>query len=98
MPWSHVGFAVWFVLLSTASAWTINGGGGRQTPPASQNTSSDLEETAWNAIELYGTAVAPDAVPQDRRPYLVFGTGGRLSGADGCNRLTLRFKQSRATS
>lgn len=63
-------------------------GGGAQTPPASQNSPHGLDGTAWNAIELYGTAVAPDAAPQDRRPHLVFGTGGRLSGADGCNRLT----------
>ncbi len=53
-----------------------------QTPPAG------LAGTAWNAIELYGTAVPKDAAPSDRQPHLVFGTGGRLSGADGCNRLT----------
>jgi uncharacterized lipoprotein YbaY len=35
------------------------GAGGAQTPPASQNTPNGLEGTAWNAIELYGTAVAP---------------------------------------
>jgi heat shock protein HslJ len=37
---------------------------------------------------LYGTAVASDAAPADRQPHLVFDAGGRLSGADGCNRLT----------
>lgn len=47
-----------------------------------------LAGTAWNAVELSGMPVAVDAVPADRRPHLVFGTDGRLSGADGCNRLT----------
>jgi heat shock protein HslJ len=54
----------------------------------SQSESIDLEGTAWNAVELYGTAVPADLAPADRRPHLVFGAGGRLSGADGCNRLT----------
>jgi heat shock protein HslJ len=47
-----------------------------------------LEGTAWNALELYGTAVTAQSAAPDRQPHLVFGSNGRLSGADGCNRLT----------
>jgi heat shock protein HslJ len=65
-------------------------GGGH--PPAPQGAPDGLEGTSWNAIELEGTAVAVDAA--DRRPHLVFGAGGRLSGADGCNRLTGTYATS----
>src|SRR5262249_47586626 len=41
----------------------------------------------WNAVEVNGAAVPKNAVSEDRRPHLSFGTDGRLSGADGCNRL-----------
>lgn len=54
----------------------------------SQQESIGLEGTAWNAVEVYGTAVTADSAPAERRPHLVFGTDGRVSGADGCNRLT----------
>lgn len=46
-----------------------------------------LAGTAWNAVEVVGTAV-PASMAADRLPHLVFGEDGRLSGADGCNRLT----------
>lgn len=59
-------------------------GGQAATPPGPDT----LSDTAWNAIELYGAAVPKDVAPADRRPHLVFAAGGRLSGADGCNRLT----------
>ena len=45
---------------------------------------------AWNAVELYGAAVTPQP-GSERRPHLVFGTDGRVSGADGCNRLSGPF-------
>ena len=45
-----------------------------------------LAGTGWNAIELYGTSIPPR--PADVRPHLLFGADGRVSGSDGCNRLT----------
>jgi len=59
-----------------------------QTSSAPGNAPAGLEGTAWTAIELYGMAVPASATPSDRDPHLVFGTDGRVSGADGCNRLT----------
>lgn len=46
-----------------------------------------LEGTAWNAVELSGTAVTKTG-SADPQPHLVFGAEGRVSGSDGCNRLT----------
>lgn len=71
MAFLRVGIAICLAALSTG---------------ASQSAPSDLDG-GWNAIELAGTPVALDAAPPDRRPHLVFGPEGRLSGADGCNRL-----------
>jgi heat shock protein HslJ len=63
-------------------------GGTAQTPttPAAEGASG-LEGSAWNAVEVYGTPVTTDA-NADRAPHLVFGKDGRVTGADGCNRLT----------
>jgi heat shock protein HslJ len=55
---------------------------------SSQSDSDGLRGTAWNAVELYGNPVTADWAPAEHRPHLVFGAEGRLSGADGCNRLT----------
>jgi len=56
--------------------------------PGQAGTAGDgLAGTAWRAVELAGTAVAAQPAPQ-REPHLVFGADGRVSGADGCNRLT----------
>ena len=58
-------------------------------PPApTAEGAPGLEGSAWNAVEVYGTPVAMDANAPDRAPHLVFGKEGRVSGADGCNRLT----------
>jgi heat shock protein HslJ len=46
-----------------------------------------IQGTAWNAVELYGTTVTGQS-NADRQPHLVFSSDGRMSGADGCNRLT----------
>jgi heat shock protein HslJ len=46
-----------------------------------------IQGTAWNAVELYGDTVTRQSSTSDRQPYLVFGTNGQISGADGCNRL-----------
>jgi para-nitrobenzyl esterase len=53
---------------------------GRPAPPAA------LQGTAWTVVVLQGTVV--DAQPEPHAPHLVFGAGGRLSGSDGCNRVT----------
>jgi heat shock protein HslJ len=47
-----------------------------------------IQGTAWNVVELYSTAVPGLSSVSDRQPYLLFGPDGRMSGADGCNRLT----------
>jgi heat shock protein HslJ len=47
-----------------------------------------IQGTAWNAVELYGTAVPVSSDVRDGGPYLVFGPAGRMSGADGCTHLT----------
>ena len=52
-----------------------------------QAAPSDLAGTAWTAVELVGTPVTTLGLAPDREPHLVFGMQGRLSGADGCNRL-----------
>ena len=74
----YIGFAVLLATLSFSGA---------QTPPASQNPL----EGEWLAIELAGTAVAPDVAPHDRQPQLVFTADGRVAGADGCNRVTGQY-------
>jgi putative lipoprotein len=67
---------------------------GSQTPAGSRppalpdGSAGGLQGTAWNAVELYGTPVTEQSAASDRRPHLVFGADGRVSGADGCNRLT----------
>ena len=55
--------------------------------PGQTGTAERLTGTAWRAVELAGTPV-PAQPSAPREPHLVFGTDGRVSGADGCNRLT----------
>jgi heat shock protein HslJ len=50
-----------------------------------------IQGTAWNAVELDGTAVPAQSNSGDLQPYLVFGADGRVSAADGCNRLTGQY-------
>jgi heat shock protein HslJ len=55
---------------------------------AAQNTqpAKPLTDTYWKAIELAGKAIpAQDA---SREAHLQFQAGGRVSGSDGCNRMT----------
>lgn len=83
MVWTHVVVAaVLVVTMPAGAAHAHTGAAEAQLGP------DTLSDTAWNAVELYGTAVPADVAPADRRPHLVFGAAGRLSGADGCNRLT----------
>lgn len=61
-------------LIEHATAQTVQPGSNRA-----------LEATYWKAIELAGTPTAPQDAK--REAHLVFQTG-RVSGSDGCNRVT----------
>lgn len=82
MALKPVVFAALFVVVS-AGRGQIDVGG---KPSARSGTVASLAGTSWRAIELAGTPVG-SRFATDREPHLVFGTDGRLSGADGCNRL-----------
>jgi len=78
----------------TSVSMTLRRVGVGQTTPAtpglptasSPASNRPLEATYWKAIELAGKPVpAPNA---NREANLVFQAGGRVSGFDGCNRLT----------
>jgi heat shock protein HslJ len=58
-----------------------------QNPSNPDKAPVSLEGTAWNAVELSGMAIATSPA-SERQPHLVFGKDGRVSGADGCNRVT----------
>jgi para-nitrobenzyl esterase len=58
-----------------------------QAPPT-----ASLEGTAWTVVVLHGAVV--EAQPEPHDPHLVFGAGGRLSGSDGCNRVTGSYTTS----
>lgn len=60
--------------------------GAGQTPPTTAGGARPLEETDWKAIELAGKPT-PTQDPK-REAHLQFQAGGRVSGSDGCNRLT----------
>src|SRR5512139_3738326 len=53
---------------------------------AGAQTNLPLETTYWRATELAGKA--PASQNQSREPHLVFQSGGRVTGSDGCNRIT----------
>ena len=55
-------------------------------PPASPTGNQPLESTYWKATEL-GRKATPTEDPK-REAHLQFQAGGRVSGSDGCNRLT----------
>jgi heat shock protein HslJ len=55
------------------------------TPRARAPGAMPLEGTYWKAIELGGK---PILSPADRAPYLIFQAEKRVSGSDGCNRIT----------
>jgi heat shock protein HslJ len=57
-----------------------------QTPSPSPAVTTPLDKTYWRAIELAGQATpSQDA---KREAHLVFESGSRLAGSDGCNRIT----------
>ena len=59
------------------------------TPPASQKQNSPLEGTYWKATELAGKPT-PAQDPASEA-HLTF-QAGRVSGSDGCNRITGSFQ------
>ena len=67
------------------SLMLVRAGGGQAVPPAASR-STPLEGTYWKAIELAEKPTPPQ--DQAREAHLLFQAGGRLSGSDGCNRLT----------
>jgi heat shock protein HslJ len=51
---------------------------------------AQIEGPQWNVIEIGGK---PVATPEGKRePHVSFRAGGRLSGSDGCNRVTGSYK------
>jgi heat shock protein HslJ len=89
VEWGHAsrGIGTIAVPTSAAAGLQVNGGNREPSNQVVQRPSENLPGTAWNAVDVNGTAVPADPGGQDRRPHLVFGEDGRLSGADGCNRL-----------
>lgn len=79
-------------LLSAIAVFAISQAGGTQLPPAQPSASEPLEGSSWNAVELYGTAVPAASSESGRGPYLEFGTDGRLTGSDGCNRVMSSYE------
>ena len=53
---------------------------------AGAQTNLPLETTYWRVIELAGKP--PASQNPSREPHLVFQSGGRVTGSDGCNRIT----------
>jgi heat shock protein HslJ len=67
------------------NARSVDDGVGGQTPPASAGRNKPLEGTYWRASELAGKPV-PTQDPK-REAHLQF-QKDRVSGSDGCNRVT----------
>lgn len=66
--------------------------GAGQAPPPSPAGTRPLEGTYWRAIELTGK---PTPTPEsNREAHLVFQAGGRVSGSDGCNRMTGSYERT----
>jgi heat shock protein HslJ len=70
------------VAMTATSAGPHARGGQSQTKPGPNRP---LESTYWRAVELAGTSTP--AQTANREAHLVF-QSGRLSGSDGCNRVT----------
>jgi len=52
---------------------------------------TSLEGTRWRATELAGKPVPPREA--NREAHLLFEEGGRVSGSDGCNRITGSYER-----
>jgi heat shock protein HslJ len=75
------------LLLCVLTVVAIGQAGGAAVGSAQRPAAESLEGTSWNAVELYGTVVPAASTESGRGPYLEFGTDGRLTGSDGCNRV-----------
>jgi heat shock protein HslJ len=73
-------------LLAAMVSVPILASGANQTTPPNAVASRPLEGTYWRATELAGKAT-PSLNPA-RDAHLIFQKGGRVSGSDGCNRIT----------
>jgi heat shock protein HslJ len=83
-----VALAAFFCLTASAArAQSVQGG-------ERQETARPLEGTYWRATELSGKPT-PAQDPK-REAHLVFQPGGRVSGSDGCNRITGSYQVSDA--
>ena len=60
--------------------------GAIQTAQAKPGGPKPLEGTYWKAVELAGTPVSSQ--DPKREAHLLFQAAGRVSGSDGCNRMT----------
>ena len=61
---------------------------GAAAADGAQDTPAALTGAPWRVVEITGTPVPRDGSSPGREPHLVFDTAGRVSGSDGCNRLT----------
>ena len=61
-----------------------------QTTPANPAGGRPLEGTHWKAIELAGKPTPTQ--DSNREAHLLFLAGGRVSGSDGCNRITGNYQ------
>jgi len=56
------------------------------------NTSKPLEDTYWRAVELAGKVLPPQNA--NGEAHLIFQADGRLSGSDGCNRISGTYQRA----
>ena len=64
--------------------------GASQTVPSNPAGSRPLKGTYWKAVELAGKPTSTQDA--NREAHLLFQAGGRVSGSDGCNRVTGSYK------
>jgi heat shock protein HslJ len=74
-----------------ASPPTLHAASGSQGA-AGDTSSKPLEDTYWRAIELAGKVLPRQNA--NREAHLIFQTGGRVSGSDGCNRFTGTYQRT----
>jgi len=72
------------LLVASTAAWAD------QTTPTGSDAARKLEGLRWRAIELAGKPT-PARIPE-REIYLEFQPGSRVSGSDGCNRVTGSYR------
>ncbi len=85
----RVAIAILLGLLAARGSATLD----QTTPPKPANR--PLEGVRWKAVELGGKPVP--AQNPNREAHLLFETGGRMSGSDGCNRMNGNYKRDGET-